>query len=64
MSDLRSLFQMDFGKKRIAAHAWEGCCSRNTYAVVWAPRLRSWVRIVWFGEDEYVALNLKNEVLR
>lgn len=51
-------------KKRKAAHAWRGCCSRNTYALIWAPRFRSWVRVICFGDDDYVALSLDNEVLR
>lgn len=51
-------------KRRNGAHAWDGCCSRNTYAVIWAPRLRSWVRVFLFGPDDYVVLSLENEVLR
>lgn len=52
-------------KRPYGAHAWEGCCSRNTYAVIWAPRLRSWVRVIWFeDDDDYVVLTLENEVLR
>jgi hypothetical protein len=47
----------------LGAHTWQGCCARNTYAVIWAPRLRSWVRVVWFSSDEIVVLTLDNKVL-
>jgi hypothetical protein len=50
-------------KRPLGAHAWKGSCARNTYALIWAPRLCSWVRVLWFGKDDYVVLNLENEFL-
>lgn len=47
----------------MARHAWKGCCVRNSYAVLWAPRMDRWVRVVYFAPDEYVLLDLENRVL-
>jgi hypothetical protein len=44
-------------------HAWKGSCRRNMYAVLWAPRLRDWVRVVYFGPDDYVMVDLDNRLL-
>lgn len=47
----------------MSKHAWKGSCSRNPYALIYAPRLDQWVRVISLSRKEMVIVSLDNEVL-
>ena len=44
-------------RRRRGRHAWKGCVKRNPYALINSPKM-GWVRVFWFGPDNWRLLPL------
>jgi len=44
----------------VGKHAWKGAVKRNHYALILSPNM-GWVRVFWFGPDNWRLLPLNIE---